>query len=89
MRGCEKPKLVNCDSDKVISAVKKLRKFTTKQKSSSHITLLDEITKKKFTLIQRKKSKPIKQGLMKDFVKKYLVEALGLTEEEIYKYLWC
>ena len=80
-----KPKLSNCSPKDVFKALKKLGGFE-KMDGAKH-TVMRHIESGKKSTIPR--HNPVNKNLLKDFVEEYLVEELGFTEDEIYKYLWC
>ncbi len=82
----EKPKLANCSSRDVIRALKKLGDFSIEERAK-HTRIIHNPTNKKSTLPRRPGK--IDRNLLKDFVEDYLVNEIGYSEEEIYKYLWC
>lgn len=81
----DKPKLVSCTPEDVWAALNKLKGF--KDKKGSKHAKVEHIATGHCSEIPR--HSPIKRGLLKDFIEDYLVGKCGLTEEEIYKYLWC
>lgn len=80
-----RPKLINCSPKDVIRALNKLGAFTIIE-GSNHIKIIHVGTGKVSTIPRHS---PINRHLLKDFVEDYLIEELGYSEEEIYKYLWC
>lgn len=79
------PKLNSCKPSDVFKALNKIGGFTVfeggKHTKVRHI--ISEIT----STIPR--TQIINRNLMKDFVEDFLVRDIGLTKEEIFKYLWC
>jgi len=80
-----KPKLVNCSPKDVFRALRKLGDFSIKE-GSNHSVIIHNPSNKKSTIPRHT---PIDRGLLKDFVKSYLMEELGYSKKEIYRHLWC
>ena len=80
------PKLANCKPNDVFSALNKIGGFRIVFESAKH-TKIVHIKSGKSSTIPRHSC--INRHLMKGFVDDYLVKELGLTKEEIYRYLWC
>lgn len=83
-RGRE-PKLANCSSEDVFRALRKLGDFSIMQ-GAKHTVILHQSTKEKSTT---PRSFPINRYLLKDFIEDYLIDKIGFSKTEIYKYLWC
>lgn len=81
-----KPKLAACTPDDVFGALNKLGGFIIKFESPKHTKVTHMATGEASTIPRHS---PVNRGLLKDFVKDFLVGKCGLTEKEIYKYLWC
>jgi hypothetical protein len=81
-----KPKLANCKPEDVFTALKRIGGFKIVYQSAKHTKIAHEKSGKSSTIPRHN---PINRHLMKDFVNDYLIRDIGLTEEEIYKYLWC
>ena len=81
-----KPKLAACTPDDVFNALNKLGGFSITFESSKHTKVTHVATGHASTIPRHS---PVNRGLLKDFVEDFLVGKCGLTENEIYKHLWC
>lgn len=79
------PKLTNCSAEYVMRVLMKLGGFFLKSKSPKHYKITHRETGKGWMLPLKS---PIKKGLMWDMVRNYL-QALGYSEEVIFKFLKC
>ena len=80
------PKLASCSPDDIERTLRKLGGFVFKKSGSKHLKITHNNTGKAWMIPRRV---PIKKGLMWDFVRSYLQKELRLSEEEIFKHLWC
>jgi hypothetical protein len=80
------PKLANCSFEDLVRACKKL-KGCTATRASKHVIKITHIASQAATVIPS--SKPLKRGLVWDFVRTFLQEKCGFTEKEIFAVLWC
>lgn len=81
-----KPSFTNCSPGDVFRAARKLGGFEIKERGGAHNKITHIRTGKPFP-VPRKKI--VNKNIMKGFVEEYLIEALGFSEKEIYKHLWC
>ena len=81
-----KPKLSNCSPKDVFKTLKKLGGFEIIKSGAKHTTIKHISSGKKSTIPRHN---PIDRNLLKDFVDDYLIEELGFSEDDVYKYLWC
>ena len=56
-------------------------------KAGKHVIKITHITTQKATVVPS--SKPLKRGLVWDFVRSFLQGVCGFSEQEIFKVLWC
>lgn len=80
------PRLVNCSFKDIEYACKKLGGCSVLY-ASKHVIKITCISNQKATVIPS--SKPLKKGLVWDFVRTFLQGVCGFSEEQIFKVLWC
>lgn len=80
------PKFANCSFRDFERACKKLGGFTV-TKAGKHVIKITNVATQKATVVPS--SKPLKRGLVWDFVRSFLQGVCGFSEEEIFKVLWC
>ncbi len=80
------PKFANCSFEDIEKACNKLGGcFITK--AGKHVIKITHITTQKATVIPN--AKPLKRGLVWDFVRTFLQEVCKFSEEQIFAALWC
>jgi hypothetical protein len=80
------PKLANCSFEDLTQACKKLGGCTV-VKAGRHVVKITYIASQAATVIPS--SKPLKRGLVWDFVRTFLEGKCGFTEKQIFDVLWC
>ncbi|HVO28574.1 MAG TPA: hypothetical protein VMT81_01150 [Candidatus Paceibacterota bacterium] len=80
------PKLANCSFEDLVQACKKLEGCAF-AKAGKHVIKITHIASQAATVIPS--SKPLKKGLVWDFVRTFLQGKCGFTEKEIFDVLWC
>ena len=82
----DRPKLANCSFRDIQQACRKLGgcEITT---ASKHTNKIIHIASQRAFVISGKK--PLKKGLVWDFVRSFLQGTCGFSEQEIFKVLWC
>jgi len=81
----KRPKINNCTPGNVLSMFARLGGFETKE--CRRHTKVTHIKTRKATTIPRHQR--VNKHLLRDVIKKYLVQTLGFDEEEIYNNLNC
>jgi hypothetical protein len=80
------PKLVNCSFEDLVKACNKLGGCTIKH-ASKHVIKITYQATNEATVVPN--HKPLKAGLVWDFVRSFLQGKCGYTEAQIFKVLWC
>jgi hypothetical protein len=80
------PKLANCSFEDLARACKKLGGCSVRM-AGKHIIKITNLATHEATVVPS--SKPLKKGLVWDFVRTFLQEKCGFTEEAIFAVLWC
>ncbi len=80
------PKLANCSVKDIERACKKLGGFLVAN-AGKHVIKITHVATQKATVIPS--AKPLKRGLVWDFVRSFLQNICGFSEEEIFIVLWC
>lgn len=79
------PKLASCKPNDVFKALGKIGGFTFFE-GAKHTKVI-HISSGKCSTIPRHGT--VNKHLLRGFVEDFLIKDLGLTREEIFKYLWC
>lgn len=80
------PKYANCSFEDIEQACNKLGGCLI-TRASKHVIKITHIATQKATVIPS--AKPLKRGLVWDFVRTFLQEVCGFSEEQIFAVLWC
>jgi hypothetical protein len=80
------PKLTNCSFQDLEKACNKLGGCVVSN-AGKHVTKVTHTKSQKSTVIPN--HKPLKKGLVWDFVRTFLQDVCGFTEEQIFNVLWC
>ncbi len=80
------PKLANCSFKDIEQACKKLGGFVVAG-AGKHVIKITYTANQKAIVIPN--AKPLKRGLVWDFVRSFLQDVCGFSEKEIFKVLWC
>ena len=81
----DRPKLANCSLRDIQRACKKLGGCVV-QKAGRHVVKVVHLQSQKAFVIP---TGVLKKGLMWDFVRSFLQDVCGYSEEQIFKVLWC
>ena len=79
------PKLANCSFRDIEHACNKLGKCTVST-ASKHVIKITNARNEAFVIPS---AKPLKRGLVWDFVRSFLIGKCGFTEQQIFAVLWC
>ncbi len=80
------PKLANCSSRDIEKACKKLGDCSVSL-AGRHVVKITHIASQKAFVIPN--AKPLKRGLVWDFVRSFLQGVCGFSEKQIFAVLWC
>ena len=80
------PKLANCSFQDLVRTCKKLGGCSVGV-AGKHVIKITNIATQDATVIPS--SKPLKRGLVWDFVRTFLQGKCAFTEKEIFDVLWC
>ena len=80
------PKLANCSFRDLEQACKKLGGCSVIKASKHVVKIVHSATQEAFVLPS---AKPLKRGLVWDFVRTFLQGKCGFTEQQIFAELWC
>ena len=82
----DRPKLANCSFKDLQKACQKLGGCSVIKASKHVVKIVHDASHEAFVVPS---AKPLKRGLVWDFVRSFLQGKCGFTEEQIFEVLWC